>query len=286
VEPLVQFITDNLVLTPNEALEEGVIDFVAETVEDLLVQIVDFPVHGSLGDGSRPNVTLADADIFYVELSISERFTNFMSDPTLSYILLMVGMYGLIFGFMSPGTYVPETLGAICIILALFGLGIVGANLVGILLLIMGMIFLFAEAATPTFGLFTTAAVICFVIGVLFVPPRIGGDVIPTFYLPRQWYTTFTLTSLTLIAGFVAFFVFGMQYVVKGRNRPSRTGGDELMGMTGRTVRELDPKGQIRLRGELWTATTADGESIPAKTNVRIVGRKGLTLIVEEAEQD
>ncbi|MBU7004713.1 MAG: ATP-dependent Clp protease proteolytic subunit, partial [Theionarchaea archaeon] len=67
VEPLVQFITANLVLTPNEALEKGVVDFVAETVEDLLVQNVDFPIHGSLGDGSRPNVPLANADIYYVE---------------------------------------------------------------------------------------------------------------------------------------------------------------------------------------------------------------------------
>ena len=284
VEPLVKFITANLVLTPNEALEEGVIDFIAETEADLLSQIVDFPIHGSLGDGSRPTVTLSGAEIFYVELSITEKCTNFMSDPTLSYILLMVGMYGLIFGLMSPGTYVPETLGAICIILALYGLGIVGANIVGILLLIMGMIFLFAEAATPTFGLFTVAAVICFIFGILFVPPRIGGDVIPSFYLPRQWYTTFTLTSLTLIAGFVAFFIFGMQYVVKGRNKPSSTGGDELMGMVGRTVGELNPRGQIRLRGELWSATSAEREPIPGKTEVRVVGRKGLTIIVERVE--
>jgi membrane-bound serine protease (ClpP class) len=284
VEPLVSFITANLVLTPNEALEQGVIDFIAESEEELLSKIIDFPIHGSLGDGSRPNVTLAGAEIFYVELSISERFTNFMSDPTLSYILLLVGMYGLIFGLMSPGTYVPETLGAICIILALFGLGIVGANIVGILLLAMGMIFLLAEAATPTFGLFTVAAVICFIFGILFVPPRIGGDIIPTFYLPRQWYTTFTLTSLTLIAGFVVFFVIGMQYVLKGRNRPSKTGGDELMGMRGMTVGELDPKGQVRLRGELWTAASASSETIPGKTGVRVVGRKGLTLLVERTE--
>jgi membrane-bound serine protease (ClpP class) len=281
VDPLVKFITANLVLTPNEALEQGVIDFVAETEEDLVSKVVDFEVHGTLGNGSKPRVTLAGAEIRYVELSLTERFTNYMSDPTLSYILLLVGMYGIIFGFMSPGTYVPETLGAICLILALFGLGIVGANIVGILLLILGMIFLFAEAATPTFGLFTAAAVICFVLGILFVPPRIGGgELVPSFYLPREWYRTFTLTALTVVAGFVVFFVIGMQYVVKGRKKPARTGGEELVGLMGKTVRELDPKGQVRIRGEIWNATTPDG-SIPARADVRVIGRKGLTLIVE-----
>ncbi len=283
VEPLVEFITANLVLTPNEALENGVIDFVAENEEELISKIVDFEIHGTLGDGSKPEVTLSGAEIFYVELSITERFTNYMSNPTLAYILLMVGMYGLIFGFMSPGTYVPETLGAICIILALFGLGIVGANIVGILLLVLGMIFLFAEAATPTFGLFTTAAVICFIFGILFVPPRIGGDVAPSFYLPREWYRTFTLTAFALVGGFVVFFIVGMQYVVKARRKPPRTGGDELVGMVARTVRDLDPKGQVRIRGELWAATPTEG-TIPAKTDVRVVGRKGLTLIVEKVE--
>ena len=77
-----------------------------------------------------------------------------------------------------------------------------------------------------------------------------------------------------------------MQYVVKGRNKPARTGGDELMGMKGSTIRELDPKGQIRLRGELWSATSANDETIPGKVEVRVVGRKGLTLIVERIEDD
>lgn len=284
VDPLVKFITANLVLTPNEALEAGVIDFIAENEFDLISQIENFEIHGTLGDGSKPRINLTGAEILYVELSITDRFTNILSNPTLAYILFIVGMYGLIFGFMSPGTYVPETLGAICIVLALFGLGIVGANIVGILLLILGMIFLFAEAATPTFGLFITAAAICFVLGILFVPPRISGsEVVPEFYLPREWYTTFTLTALSIVAGFLAFFALGIRYVFKARKKPSQTGGEELVGMRGTTIRELDPKGQVRVRGEIWTATAAEG-SIPGRTEVRVVGRRGLTLVVEPLE--
>jgi len=282
VDICVEFITKNLVLTDKEAKEKGIVDFIAENESQLLSQIKGFRIHGTLGDGSKPEVDLSDAKIRYVELSLSEIFTNYMSNPTLAYILLMVGMYGLIFGFMSPGTYVPETIGAICIVLALFGLGIVGASLVGILLLIMGMIFLVAEAATPTFGLFTTAAVICLVLGILFVPPKWGGGV-PAFYLPREWYRTFTLTALTVVAGFVTFFVLGLRYVVKIRKKRPVTGGDELIGMLGKTVTELSPRGQVRMRGEIWSARTMEG-SIPSGVDVEVVERRGLLLIVKRRE--
>lgn len=281
VEPCVEFITRNLVLTPAEALSAGVIDFVAGDLEELLSKIDQFQIHGTLSNGSRPKVTLSDCRIEYVELSASERFTNFFSNPTLAYILLMIGMYGLIFGFASPGTYVPETLGAICIVLALFGLGIVGANIVGILLLLLGTIFLIAEALTPGFGLFTAAAVVCLVFGILFLPPSWGVE--GGFYMPREWYRTFTLTALTLVGGFVAFFAVSMRYVVKTRRKPPTTGGPELIGMTGTTVSVLDPTGQVRIRGEIWNASSAEG-TIETGTDVRVVGRKGLTLIVRSAE--
>ena len=284
VDTCVEFITRNLVLTANEALDAGVIDFVASNEYELLSQIVGFQIHGTLVDGSKPEVTLLDAEIRYVELSLSERFTNYMSNPSLAYLLLMIGMYGLMFGFMSPGTYVPETLGAICIVLALFGMGIVGASLVGIILLILGMIFLIAEATTTTFGLFTTAAIVCLVFGVLFLPPRWGGGVFPDFYMPREWYRTFTLTALTIVAGFAAFFVVGMRYVVKGRKKPPATGGEELLGMDAITVKELDPTGQVRIRGEIWTARATDA-TIPAKTEVEVIDRKGLVLLVREREK-
>ncbi len=279
-EPCVEFVTKNLVLTPSEALSAGVIDFIAADIEDLLSQVEEFQIHGTLADGSKPAVTLSDARVKYVELSASERFTNFFSNPTLAYVLLMIGLYGLIFGFASPGTYVPETIGAICIVLALFGLGIVGANIVGILLLVLGAIFLAAEAATPSFGLFTAAAIVSFVFGILFVPPKWGVE--PAFYMPREWYRTFTITALTLVAGFVAFFAVSMRYVIKARKKPAVTGGQELIGMTATTVSVLDPTGQVRVRGEIWSASSAEGR-IETNTDVEIVGRKGLTLIVRRA---
>ena len=283
VDTCVEFITKNLVLTETEALQEGIVDFVAQNVSHLLSQIEDFEIHGALEDGSKPRVTLSDAEVEYIGLTISERFSNYMSNPTISYLLLLVGMYGIIFGFMDPGTYVPETIGAICIVLALFGLGIVGANIVGIILLILGMVFLVAEAATPTFGLFTAAAVACLVFGVLFLPPSWEGGVMPDFYMPRQWYTTFALTSLTVVAGLAAFFLVGLRYVVKGRKAPVRTGGDELVGRPGSAVTDLDPTGQVSVRGEIWKARSVEGD-IPRKSEVEIVGRKGLTLTVRRRE--
>ncbi len=282
VDVCVQFITRNLVLTPDEALQKGVIDFVADNLDDLLSKIQNFQIHGTLPDGSRPNLTLSDAKVRYIELTFPEKFTNYMSNPTVAYVLLMIGMYGLIFGFLSPGTYIPETIGAICIVLSLYGLGIVGASIVGILLILLGMIFLVAEAATPTFGLFTTASVICFVFGILFIPPR-GGGQMPSFYMPREWYQTFTITALALVAGFVSFFVVGLRFVFKARKKPVVTGGSEMIGLRGRTITRLDPKGQIRIRGEIWMARSTNGPIEP-KTEVDVVDREGLILLVRPAE--
>ena len=284
VDVCVEFITRNLVLTPDEALREGVVDFVADNLDELLSKIENFQIHGTLPDGSRPNITLSDAEARYIELTLPEKFTNYMSNPTVAYILLMIGMYGLIFGFLSPGTYIPETIGAICIVLSLYGLGIVGASLVGILLIVLGMIFLVAEAATPTFGLFTTASVICFVFGILFIPPR-GGGQMPTFYMPREWYRTFTITALALVAGFVSFFVVGLRFVFKARKKPVVTGGSEMIGMRGRTITKLDPKGQVRVRGEIWNARSISG-TIPSKAEVEVVDRDGLVLLVRPAQEE
>jgi membrane-bound serine protease (ClpP class) len=104
------FITTNLVLTPKQALDAGVIDLIAEDVEDLVSKVVDAPVHGRLPDG-RERISLAGAEVKYLGKSLQDRFTNFMSHPTLAYLLFIVGIYGIIFGFTTPGSRSPRSWG-------------------------------------------------------------------------------------------------------------------------------------------------------------------------------
>ncbi len=275
------FVRKNLVLTPAEAVEAGVVDIIAMDVDDLVSKVVDFPIHGELPDG-RKTITLAGARVEEIGKTLQDRFANFMSNPALAYMLFIVGIYGLVFGFSTPGIEVPEVVGAICLVLALYGMGIVGANIIGIILICMGVIFFVAEATTPEFGLFVTAGVICMVLGALFLPP-VGVPGMPRFYMPRRWFLTFRTTVAVLVLGLGAFFALALRSSLRSRRKTPTTGGEGIIGKPGETVTPLDPSGQVMIGGEIWKATSAS-RPIGKGSKVRVVGRKGLVLQVESAE--
>ncbi len=277
----VAFVRENLVFTPGEALEAGVIDLIAEDIDDLIGSIVDMPIHGSLPDGTD-TITLVGARVEYLGKTYQDKFTNFMSNPALAYMLFIVGIYGIVFGFSNPGIEVPEVVGGICLILALYGMGIVGANIMGILLICMGVIFLVAEATTPEFGLFITAGIVCLVLGALFLPP-VGLPGVPKFYMPRRWFTSFWITTVVLVVGLGAFFAFALRSSLKTRRKTPTTGGEGIIGKAGQAVTELDPSGQIILEGEIWRAISTSGH-IQKGAKVTITGRKGLSLQVEASD--
>lgn len=276
-----QFITKNLVLTPTEALDAGVIDLIASDVDELVSKVVDMPIHGELDDGTE-TVSLAGAKVEYLGKTFQDKFKNFMSNPALAYMLFIVGIYGLVFGFSTPGIEVAEVVGAICLILALFGMGIVGANIVGVILICLAVIFFVAEAVTPEFGLFVTAGIICMVLGAFFLPP-VGVPGVPSFYMPRQWFTQFRITVLVLVLGIGAFFAVSLRYSLKTKRKRPTTGGEGFLGKRGVTMTALDPKGQVMIGGEIWKATSLSG-NLKKGAGIKVVGRKGLALQVERAE--
>jgi len=274
------FIRSNLVLTPKEALDAGVIDLIADDVEDLVSKVVDAPVHGRLPDGTE-RISLAGAEVKYLGKSLQDRFTNSMSNPALAYMLFIVGIYGIIFGFTTPGIEVPEVAGAICLLLALYGLGIVGASVMGMLLICLGALFLVAEAATPGFGMFASAGVICLVLGALFLPPM-GTIGAPRFYMPRAWFVIFRTTIVALSLGIGAFIAISVRYSIKTKRLKPTTGGEGILGKPGVALTRLDPTGQVMIDGEIWKAYSVSG---PMEKGVRIgvIARKGLSLQVKEA---
>ncbi len=275
------FIRENLVLTPSEALEAGIIDLIALDVDDLVSRVIDFPIHGQLPDG-RETISLVGATVVYLGKTLQDRFTNFMSNPALAYMLFIVGIYGIVFGFSTPGIEVPEVVGAICLVLALYGMGIVGASVVGIILICLGLVFFIAEASTPGFGLFATAGVICMVLGALFLPP-IGVPGMPRFYMPRPWFLTFRATVTVLAVGLGVFLAVAMRYSLKTKRTKPTTGGEGILGKEGIVLTDLDPTGQVFVGGEIWKAISVSS-SLPKGTMIRVVGRKGLALQVETGE--
>ncbi|MCW3142061.1 MAG: nodulation protein NfeD, partial [Methanophagales archaeon] len=147
-----RFVTENDVLNENTALERGIIDLIAEDETELLNKVDGMTV--KIGTENRTLAT-KNVSLYIKEKTIRSSLLEALSNPQVAFILLMVGMYGLIFGFMSPGTYVPEMIGAICLILALYGMGLFDVNMFGVLLIIIAVILLIAEALTPTFGILT-----------------------------------------------------------------------------------------------------------------------------------
>jgi membrane-bound serine protease (ClpP class) len=274
-----RFVTDNDVLNENTALERGIIDLIAEDETELLNK-----VDGMTVEVGNENRTLAtkDAALYIKEKTVRSSLLEALSNPQIAVILLIVGMYGLIFGFMSPGTYVPEMIGAICLILALYGMGLFEVNVFGIILIIVAVILFIAEALTPTFGILTTGGAVCLIIGALILPKE------PFLFNPQSgWFEGFLLTVIGIAVASAAFFFFAVGAVLKTRKRRAKVGGEELIRKVTKAETEINEDGgTIKIRGEIWNARTVNEETIKEGEKVEIVDREGLTLIVKRKERE
>ena len=272
-----RFVTDNDVLNENLALERGIIDLIAENENDLLNK-----VDGMIVKMGNENRTLAtkDASLYIKQKTVRSSLLELLSNPQIAVILMMVGIYGLIFGFMSPGTYVPEMIGAICLILALYGMGLFEVNVFGIVLIIAAVLLFIAEALTPTFGILTTGGAVCLIIGALILPKE------PFLFNPQSgWFEGFVLTVIGIALASAAFFFFAVGAVLKARKRKVKVGGEELIGKVTKAETEINEDGgTVKLRGEIWNARTVAGERINEGEKVEIIDREGLMLIVKRKE--
>jgi len=270
-----RFVTENDVLNENTALETGIIDLVAEDETELLHKVDGMTV--KIGTENRTLATRT-ASLYIREKSVRSSVLETLGNPQIAAILLIVGIYGLIFGFLSPGTYVPEMIGAICLILALYGMGLFDVNMFGVLLIIIAVLLFIAEALTPTFGILTTGGAVCLIIGALILPKG------PLLVNP-QWFKEFLVIIIGIAGASAAFFFFAMGAVLKTRKRRAQVGAEELIGKVTKAETEINEDGgTIKLRGEIWNARTLAGEMIKEGEKVEIIDREGLTLIVKRKE--
>ncbi len=274
-----RFVTDNDVLNENTALERGIIDLIAESENELLNTVDGMTV--KIGDENRTLAT-KNAPLYIKQKTVRSSLLEMLSNPQIAVILLMVGIYGIIFGFMSPGTYVPEMIGAICLILALYGMGLFEVNVFGVLLILVAVILFIAEALTPTFGILTTGGAVCLIIGALILPKE------PFLFSPQSgWFEGFLLTVIGIAVASAAFFFFAMGAVLKTRKRRAEVGAEVLIGKVTKAETEInEDMGTIKLRGEIWNARTLAGERITKGEKVEIIDRDGLTLVVKRKEKE
>ncbi len=252
-------------LPAREALEKGVIELIAMDVDDLLRQ-----ANGrSVRVGADP-VTLDTSEMAVVSIEPNWRtqLLAAVTNPNVAFILMLVGIYGPIFEFMSPGVVLPGVAGAISLAVGLYALNLLPINYAGMALIAFGMALLVAEAFTPAFGALGGSGIIALVIGSIFL---FEGDV-PGFTLSPAVIVGATGlgTVLVLLIGAAA---------VRSRNRPVVTGNSALIGRSGDVRTWSGTSGQVHVHGEQWQARAPT--ALAPGQRVRVIGREGLTLLVE-----
>jgi membrane-bound serine protease (ClpP class) len=248
-------------LSASEALKMKVIDLVAEDVPDLLRRLDGRKL--KVSDAERVLQT-ADVVATAVEPDWRTRFLSVVTDPSIAYVLILLGIYALVFEFSNPGLVFPGVVGAICVLIALYAFHLLPVNYAGLALMLVGIAFMAGELFFPAYGSLGIGGAIAFVIGSVIL---IDTDV-PGFGVP------FSLV-LGLAAGSAAFLFLVVGMALKGQRRPVVSGREELLGSTGQALEE---EGWARIHGETWRIRSA--APLKAGQRVRVVAMHGLLLEV------
>jgi membrane-bound serine protease (ClpP class) len=259
-----EVITKNKNLDAQEALETGVIEYIAPSVQDLLTQVDGEQIKGRI-------LQTEDAKTENYEPSLPLSFLKLISNPIISSLLLTIGLYGIIFGISSPGVG-AEVFGIISIVLGLIGTGF-DINIGAIFLILLGIGLLIVEIKVPGFGIFGLAGLICLIIGSIFLVPM-GGE---NIYTPEfRRFMTLTIIAPTIVFGL--FLVFAIYKVAEIRKKKPVIGA--IIGDTAQTIDPLGPgkPGFVRYSGEYWQAKS--NEEIGAKEEVEILGKEREVLLV------
>jgi membrane-bound serine protease (ClpP class) len=254
-------------LTATEAQREKVVDVIADNVADLLKKIDGRTVVTSQGEKI---LNTSGLSVRYLEQGWKSKLISVVTDPNIAFILFLIGIYGILFEFWSPGLGGPGIVGAISLIIALMGLSALPVSFTGASLLVLGIALLVAEALAPGFGILGLGGMVAFIAGALLLFDPAGAD----FDLSLAWpvIAGAALTTLLVFAG-------GLAMVLKSRRRAIATGAEQMIGMTGHVVDWSGQNGHIRVHGEIWAAKSPDRMSEGDSVSVR--GRDGLTLTVD-----
>ena len=252
-------------LPADEALAQNVIDLIATDVPDLLKKI-----HGRklrLGAGEI-TLTTEHLTVETVEPDWRTEILSVITNPTVAYGLLLIGIYGLLFEGYNPGAVLPGVVGAICLLLALFAFQVLPVNYAGLALIVLGTLLVVAEAFMPSFGALGVGGLIAFVMGSI----MLFDTSVPGFEVAMPIIAAIAFVAGLILLGIV--WMFG-----RARRRPVVTGVDQLVGSTAEAVDGFTEQGMVRLGGELWNARS----SAPLRPGqrARVVRVEGLQVWVE-----
>ncbi|MGB5218786.1 MAG: nodulation protein NfeD [Smithella sp.] len=256
-------------ITAEEALKLKVIDFVAPNIEKLLAAIDQKEVNLA---GGKKKINTKNAVINNKKMGTRQGILAAISDPNISYILLLVGLAGLYFELSTPGAILPGVIGGISLLLAFFGLSTLPVNYTGILLIIFGVILFIAEIKVMSHGMLTVGGIISLIMGSLLL----FDTTEPALRLSLQ-----VLIPAVLVAS--GFFIVVIVLAIKAQLRKHFSGSEAMIGSEADVVEDIDPEGKVFVMGEYWIAKS--DKHIPKGSKVKVLRVDGLKLLVEESKK-
>jgi len=253
--------------TEAEALKAGIIELIAKDIPDLL----------SKSDGKtvrigERNHTLRTARALVVaeEMGFRHKLLSFISDPTVAYMLMLIGFYGIFFELSNPGSVAPGVIGAIALVLAFYAFQTLPVNYAGLILILIGIVLFVLEVKVTSYGMLTIGGIACLILGSLML-----------FDTDAPMLRLSLSVILPAAAGTAAFFFFTFKMAYRAQRSKVSTGAEGLVGSRGVVKNEVTGSGgQIQLHGELWSAVS--DEPLPAGTSVVVESVSGLTVKVKK----
>jgi membrane-bound serine protease (ClpP class) len=257
-------------LSAQAALEMGVIDLIAEDLQDLLQKL-----DGRTVTVGGREVTLATTGLVYERIDPDWRtkLLAVISNPTVAYILMLIGIYGLIFEGYNPGAVVPGVVGAISLLLALFAFQILPVNYAGLALIALGVILMIAEFMVPSFGALGLGGIVAFVFGSVIL---VDSD-LPGYGVSIPLVGSIALTASLALLGTVWF-------AMRSRGRPVVSGAEELVGADAKAMESFEHEGEVWIHSERWHARST--QPVTKGQMLRVTRVEGLTLHVEPGARE
>ncbi len=269
VDWYVQAVEESVSITAAEALELGVVEFVADSPEDFLRQA------GAAGVPWQDEILVFSAEQVRIQ-DYQPRFwyslLSWLLNPQIAYFLLLGGIAGLFFELTNPGAIFPGVFGAICMLLALYSLAVLPTNATGLLLIVLGLVLFGLEVKITSYALLSIAGAVCLFMGSLLL------------FRFEYGFAALPLTTVVATVGTVVLFVLiALGLVTKAQLIKPRSGREAMLGMVGEVLEWGDSRGRVRVHGEIWNARSRNGSSLKPGDAVRIRDIQGLVLIVERA---
>lgn len=251
-----------------EALKENVIDVIANDIDDLLKKINNKQIEI---ENKKINLKTDNYTIKKLEPSAKHKFLHYLTDPNISYILFIIGIYGIVYELAHPGAFLPGVAGAISLVLAFIGFDSIPINAAGLILIILAIVFFIAEAMTPTFGAWTIGGAISLLLGsLLLFPSRKFGET----WGPSYWIIALMIILTVAIIGVV------LVAIIKAQRKKRVVGKETLIGLKGVAVSDISDSGIVNIGGEEWQAYSDD--EIKARDIVEVLEVDGMKLKVKK----